>query len=100
MLSASSRLHLHGCRCVVLHVECAVLPGPETSSPGRATSISNYSGACAPGLLARSLHCHWVGQDDSIGQVAKGASVGVETVRFYEREGLVPEKLDESMQML
>lgn len=26
----------------------------------------------------------------SIGQVAKGASVGVETVRFYEREGLVP----------
>ena len=26
----------------------------------------------------------------SIGQVAKGAGVGVETVRFYEREGLVP----------
>lgn len=26
----------------------------------------------------------------SIGQVAKGAAVGVETVRFYEREGLVP----------
>ena len=26
----------------------------------------------------------------TIGQVAKGAGVGVETVRFYEREGLVP----------
>lgn len=26
----------------------------------------------------------------SIGQVAKGAGVGVETVRFYEREGLLP----------
>ena len=27
----------------------------------------------------------------SIGEVAKEAGVGVETVRFYEREGLVPE---------
>jgi len=27
----------------------------------------------------------------TIGQVARGAGVGVETVRFYEREGLVPE---------
>jgi MerR family mercuric resistance operon transcriptional regulator len=27
----------------------------------------------------------------SIGQVARDAGVGVETVRFYEREGLVPE---------
>jgi MerR family mercuric resistance operon transcriptional regulator len=26
----------------------------------------------------------------SIGRVAKGAGVGVETVRFYEREGLLP----------
>ncbi|WP_095961547.1 MULTISPECIES: MerR family transcriptional regulator [Myxococcaceae] len=26
----------------------------------------------------------------SIGQVARGAGVGVETVRFYEKEGLVP----------
>ncbi|MBK6517999.1 MAG: MerR family DNA-binding protein [Polyangiaceae bacterium] len=27
----------------------------------------------------------------TIGGVAKGAEVGVETVRFYEREGLIPE---------
>ena len=27
----------------------------------------------------------------TIGQVAKNAGVGVETVRFYEREGLLPE---------
>lgn len=27
----------------------------------------------------------------SIGQVARAADVGVETVRFYEREGLIPE---------
>ena len=27
----------------------------------------------------------------TIGQVARSAGVGVETVRFYEREGLVPE---------
>lgn len=27
----------------------------------------------------------------SIGQLAKAAGVGVETVRFYEREGLLPE---------
>ena len=27
----------------------------------------------------------------TIGQVAEGAGVGVETIRFYEREGLIPE---------
>ncbi len=27
----------------------------------------------------------------TIGQVANGAGVGVETIRFYEREGLIPE---------
>lgn len=27
----------------------------------------------------------------TIGQVAKAAGVGVETIRFYEREGLIPE---------
>lgn len=27
----------------------------------------------------------------TIGQVAKAAGVGVETVRFYEREGLIAE---------
>ena len=27
----------------------------------------------------------------TIGQVARGAGLGVETVRYYEREGLVPE---------
>jgi MerR family transcriptional regulator, copper efflux regulator len=26
----------------------------------------------------------------TIGQVAEGAGVGIETIRFYEREGLVP----------
>lgn len=27
----------------------------------------------------------------TIGQVAEGAGVGIETIRFYEREGLIPE---------
>jgi MerR family transcriptional regulator, copper efflux regulator len=27
----------------------------------------------------------------TIGQVARGADVGVETIRFYERQGLIPE---------
>ena len=30
-------------------------------------------------------------QSLTIGEVAKAADVGIETVRFYEREGLIPE---------
>jgi MerR family transcriptional regulator, copper efflux regulator len=40
-------------------------------------------------LDAETHSTNCMGPQNTIGQVARGAGVGVETVRFYEREGLI-----------
>ena len=67
------------------------LPPRETSPPGRACAMENSVGenracygslSCASGQMVRAIQ--------SISTVAKTCRVKVVTIRFYEREGIVP----------
>lgn len=61
---------------------CRTAPLPGNSGAGSSTLDS--------AVHYRVHTSHMDSSTYSIGQVAKGAGVGVETVRFYEREGLLP----------